>query len=152
MKRRLLGGYVVLPNGCWQWVRGLSDSGYGRIQRIENGKNKQHKAHRVSYEYHKGAIPEGLCLDHLCRNRACVNPAHLEPVTRLENTMRSARAGTMIHKLCKRGHELTENNIYVTNGIRSCKVCHLARCKAYYERRGRKVWAERYQKRKAANE
>ena len=68
---------------CWNWIAGRSN-GYGMIQI-----NKKHKyAHRVSYEIFKGDIPEGLELDHLCRNRKCVNPDHLEAVSSRENTMR----------------------------------------------------------------
>lgn len=67
--------------GCWHWLRFKDKGGYGRISRFEY-------AHRVIYERFKGKVPEGLHLDHLCRNRGCVNPEHLEPVTRAVNTQR----------------------------------------------------------------
>jgi hypothetical protein len=78
--------YVVdAGSGCWVWQGALS-SGYGSMR--ADGRTRP--AHRVFYERHLGAIPKGLDLDHLCRNKACVNPAHLEPVTRRENVWRGA--------------------------------------------------------------
>src|SRR5690348_12502203 len=63
--------------GCWHWLGGRLNEGYGELRRPESTKSV--RAHRVSYEYYRGPIPEGLKLDHLCRNRDCVNPWHLEP-------------------------------------------------------------------------
>lgn len=74
----------VLPNGCWQWTAAKNSDGYGLFKiggRVQG-------AHRVCYEALIGFIPEGLQSDHLCRNRACVNPAHIEPVTSHENILR----------------------------------------------------------------
>lgn len=76
--------YAVDPDGCWVWTD-AARAGYGFL--LVNGKKQM--AHRVSYELHVGPIPEGLQIDHLCRNKLCVNPTHLEPVTQRENILRS---------------------------------------------------------------
>lgn len=81
--------YVVdAVTGCWNWVCGLSTEGYGRV--LLNG--EWHQAHVVTYETKYGAVPAGLELDHLCRNRKCCNPDHVEPVTRRVNARRGAKA------------------------------------------------------------
>lgn len=89
-------------------------------------------AHRVAYEQARGPIPEGLELDHLCRNRACVNPDHLEPVTHRENLLRAdtfaARHAAQTH--CVNGHEFTPDNTYIRTrpeGGRECRACRKAR-------------------------
>lgn len=81
---RALGKYVVQSDGCWQWLGAKTTLGYGYLQ--ERGKN--HFAHRVVYSHFKGSISKDLVLDHLCRNRLCVNPAHMECVTLPENSVR----------------------------------------------------------------
>lgn len=77
------------PNtGCWLWGGAHSQTGYGFVRFPADGVNKIQNAHRVVYMIEKGPIPKGLCLDHLCRNPACVNPDHLEVVTYSENINR----------------------------------------------------------------
>lgn len=78
--------------GCWLWVGTISDGGYGTFR----GLGKQQKAHRATYELLVGPVPAGLDLDHLCRVRRCVNPSHLEPVTRSEN-LRRGHMGKLTH-------------------------------------------------------
>lgn len=111
---------------CWPWVGHLED-GYGRLRVGPNGERKP--AHRFSYELVYGEVPDGLVMDHLCRNRACCNPQHLEPVTNHTNLMRgrtaAARNARKTH--CKRGHEFTAENTRVTpQGHRECRSCRRA--------------------------
>jgi hypothetical protein len=107
-------------SGCWLWTAKLSPDGYGQIR--ERGKHKQ--AHRVAYELHRGEIPAGLQIDHLCRVRHCVNPDHLEPVTQLEN---ARRGHYRMRTHCPQGHAYDETNTYIRpNGRRTCRACNLA--------------------------
>jgi len=114
------------PNsGCWLWLGTTNGRDYGSLTRG----NKVRLAHRLSYERHKGAIPEGLQIDHLCRVPSCINPDHLEAVTSRENTLRGAlpkilreRAANRTH--CRRGHIRTPETSYRTKaGAITCLVC-----------------------------
>ena len=82
---------VVVRAGCWGWRGSVGNHGYGRIRKRDDGRQTELLAHRYSYELFRGRIPDGLCIDHLCRNRLCANPAHLEVVTLAENTRREMR-------------------------------------------------------------
>jgi hypothetical protein len=92
------------PDECWPWLASTLPSGYGQIRR---GSTTAY-AHRVAYELERGPIPYGLVLDHHCRTPACVNPAHLEPVTHRENCARGMAPGQILARagVCKRGHQL----------------------------------------------
>lgn len=113
---------AVTDNGCWLWIGHRYTNGYGAI--THNG--RQVLVHRWSYEHHVGPIPAGLQIDHLCRNRACANPGHLEPVTALENTRRAMRSK------CVNGHQFSAENTYMHGGKRYCRTCRRERNAARY--------------------
>jgi hypothetical protein len=115
------------PGGCWLWTASLcKGTGYGQFREGGRG-SRMRTAHRVAYELLVGPVPAGLQLDHLCRVRRCVNPAHLEPVTNRENQLRGAgfpaRNAAKTH--CAHGHEYTPENTYLhpSTGHRRCRAC-----------------------------
>lgn len=119
---------------CWMWLAARDRFGYGCTSL---GRGRSRRAHRVIYEWLVGPIPDGLTLDHLCRNKSCVNPSHLEPVTMAENNRRSNNfAGVNSRKThCPKGHDYATNTIRRSNGKRECKACALDRYYAAKERR-----------------
>ena len=118
--------------GCWVWVAAIR-GGYGGFRVGE----KLVSAHRYAYERWVGLIPEGLELDHLCRNPLCVNPFHLEPVTHCENVRRGEGATTVnaAKTHCVHGHEFTPENTRVYRGSRRCRTCHAAAAARYRARK-----------------
>lgn len=132
---------------CWTWMGSIDRGGYGRIG--YRGKNT--RAHRLAYALVKGPIPEGLELDHLCRNRTCVNPDHLEPVTHQVNAARAARneyKRSITH--CRNGHEYTPENTHWYRGDRYCRSCQRAAWRRHDERRRLGLTLAEYRARKAA--
>lgn len=115
--------YIERTGTCWIWKGTILQSGYGQIV-IRN--TKKARAHRFMYERAKGKIPDGLQLDHLCRNKLCVNPDHLEIVTGRENLMRSTSFVAINARKthCHKGHPLFGTNLNITPmGSRRCKEC-----------------------------
>lgn len=108
---------------CWLWT-GATTVGYGRF--------RGSGVHRMAYEELVGPIPDGLVMDHLCRVRHCVNPAHLEPVTLAENVRRGLSGRYQASKThCPQGHEYSPENTYVTKvGQRKCRTCYISRRRA----------------------
>ncbi len=131
--------FVNEDTGCWIWTGVVQKSGYARFGAGGvSGRNVL--GHRWSYERHVGPIPDGYEIDHLCRNKSCVNPEHLEAVTHAENARRSKA-----RMFCKRGHRMLGVNLYEHEGKRRCNACQKLRQKAY--RKGQCVTSLDLQKR-----
>lgn len=131
--------FVRKDEQCWEWTGSKWSSGYGSFFVA----NRKAAVHRVSYQINVGTIPEGLVIDHLCRNKSCVNPDHLEPVTSGENQRRGYEAGreprglgltakgeriggalTHLAKThCPQGHPYSGDNLYLWRNQRHCKTC-----------------------------
>ncbi len=119
---RILEKCSVDDDGCLIFGGFRNNNGYGQIS--NHPISHQAYTHRVMYQRFVGPIPDGLSLDHLCRNRACCNPSHLEPVTHRENMLRSRTPGilTYLENRCRRGHDMAD--AYVRrNGNRMCRSC-----------------------------
>lgn len=120
---------------CWLWKAGCDDAGYGRFS------NDHPLAHVCAYEMRHGTVPEGLEVDHLCRNRSCVNPDHLEAVTHLENMTRGEVPWRVKQKQthCPNGHPFTEEDTIFLNPQgkkhRRCRICRKEFDAAKYKRR-----------------
>lgn len=126
----------VTVNGCWECSYAKDTSGYPQV----SVGGKMQLVHRLTFAAANGTIPLGLQIDHLCRNRACCNPAHLEAVTSRENTMRGdtipARNAAATH--CPQGHPRTPENTFASDSKpgrqKRCRACHNIRNRARKER------------------
>jgi hypothetical protein len=111
------------PDGCWPWLAARQPGRYGQFSLTHRC---QIGAHRFAYELSAGPIPDGLVIDHLCRNPICVNPAHLEAVTGRQNLMRgeTLAAANAAKTHCPHGHKYDEANTRVgPSGKRTCRIC-----------------------------
>lgn len=130
---------LVMPepnSGCWLWLGTLS-KGYGRVVRNGKGRrpNASAQAHRLSYIHARGPIGDGLALDHLCRNRCCVNPDHLEPVTIGDNVRRGAGVHGRFRTHCPKGHPLSSDNVVAYGPHKYCRTCKSINHRAWWQKR-----------------
>lgn len=124
----------LIDDGCWEWTAAKQVGGYG----VLNVAGRTTLAHRVVYELLVGPVPEGTEIDHLCRNRACVRPDHLDPVSKKVNIARGASlpADNARKTHCIRGHEFTPENLgKFVDGWRRCRICHAERERRYRAKR-----------------
>lgn len=128
---QIQAGIQNQANGCWIWVGLKNPQGYGRVSRYaRDSVKKNFSIHRVAYEAIKGPIQAGMVIDHLCRNKACCNPEHLEAVTSRENILRGVGASALNAKKthCINGHEFSiQNTLVRKNGSNLRRVCRQCR-------------------------
>jgi hypothetical protein len=133
MIKRFTAKYAVnKATGCWEWQAAKTGGGYGLFWLEKTF----HLAHRVAYEVLIGPIPEGLTIDHICKNPGCVNPSHMEPVTQGENLRRSESwSGQNMRKThCPQGHPYEGDNLKLTKeGFRQCRICTREKTKAWQQ-------------------
>jgi len=135
---------VDAKTGCWNWVGSLNGSGYGQLRMF----GKTWMTHSLSYEFHYNQpISFGMVIDHLCRNPACINPAHLEMITQHSHRLRTApfiRGVRRRYKAddthCKHGHAWTEENTYIApSGSRVCRECQKIGARKFYKKASHKI-------------
>lgn len=129
VKKHILNKISKTDKGCWEYPYCIQSNGYARL--------KGKYAHRLSYEAFVSKIPKGLTIDHLCKNKICVNPDHMEPVTASENVKRSNAASAVNARKthCMRGHPFEGHNLFMSQGKRQCRICDNKRQLARYYKR-----------------
>lgn len=142
---------------CWEWTGLVDQGGYGRLSLREKGRVRSECAHRLAWRLAYGPIPDGLCVCHRCDNRRCVRIDHLFLGTPKDNTRdmiqkgRKAEYRPPLKLLCKRGHLLAGDNLYVLkNGARGCRACRSVRVKTDQYRTTARIRARRYRQRHAS--
>lgn len=122
IRDRLTKSMVIDQNGCWVWQL-KKHNGYGKVTYL----GRTHRAHRLMWQCDRGEIADGLVLNHKCRNRACINPDHLEPITNKENILAGICAAAINAKKthCSRGHILAGRNVFYIGSRRGCAICKL---------------------------
>ena len=135
----------ITESGCWIWTGCANELGYGMMVIKNNSIWKTTFVHRFSYQLHKGEIPNGFQIDHLCMVKCCVNPNHLELVTAKENTHRAIKFGiggavTKANKThCPKGHQYSGENLYIyPNGYRECRICRKENKSSFEQKRKQK--------------
>ena len=126
---------VIPTDGCWHWTGNPTPTGYGML-----GIKKQMRyAHRIAYEHFNGPIPDGMTIDHICKNPGCVNPQHLRMLSRSENCRQTGGRPSRRLEKCQRGHPMSGWNLIIkADGERGCRACKNASKKRARDRkRGR---------------
>lgn len=138
LRERFDEKWIPEPNtGCWLWMGPTAGRGYAST--YVEGQRWGSKAHRVAWELYRGPIPEGLVIDHICRQKMCVNPDHLRPVTQYVNSTENTINKIALNSKkthCPRGHEYTPDNTYRMrkNNGRVCRACQRMLNKAATQR------------------
>jgi hypothetical protein len=133
LPERFWNKVYVAPSGCWMWIGAVAGKGfYGTLVQPDTRPKKAIRAHRLSYETFVGPIAVGLEIDHLCRTHRCVNPLHLQAVTRRENKLRGISPVAMHARqlICQNGHPFSPENTYINPkqpNRRACRKCGCAR-------------------------
>lgn len=129
---RLFSGMSVSKDKCWVWSRAPGPSGYGSFRWRGNM-----RPYKVTYELLIGPVPRGLELDHLCRNKLCCNPDHLEPVTHKENILRGQSPAAINAKKthCPSGHKYSKENTIVLFNSKKTKIRRCRTCAQAYQRK-----------------
>lgn len=122
------------PDSCWEWPMSVGSHGYGQMGWQESGERFMKLAHRIAWEIAHGPIPTDLTVDHLCRNRRCCNPSHLQLLTNEENGRMN---GHYFKTECIRGHAYTPDNTYRDTKGRRCRTCQKAYRRYYRETFGK---------------
>lgn len=134
---------IDVQTQCWNWTGKLINSGYGLFGVGTKKENKFKTSHRWSYEYFRGSIIKPFTVDHLCHNRICCNPFHLEVVSQKENVRRGEGILSINYRKtrCKWGHEFTSENTRIIKLGRKCKECEREANRKAYRRRKEIIYA-----------